>query len=97
LKWFYIILGIDKDTAEREDLWNAFYDYFVNTTLKTLEKAFLQKHRIDEEARSQVHTFLVESCLLIRDCQSEFSTLLNEWLNATKARIADKNYRWRDS
>jgi hypothetical protein len=44
LKWFDTRLGMDKTTAEREDLWVTFDSHFVNPMEKTPEKAFVWKH-----------------------------------------------------
>jgi hypothetical protein len=38
---------MDGTITEREDLWRASYNHFVNTTQKTLEKAFLGWRRND--------------------------------------------------
>jgi hypothetical protein len=46
------MLGMDKTTAAREDLWRASYNPLVNAIQKTLKKISSWTHWNDVEARS---------------------------------------------
>jgi hypothetical protein len=93
LRWLHLILKSDGTIEAKRARWLGAFAPYVHPTP---DQAFLWSKNEEEKAQTQLRVFLEGTASLIELVQTEFSTQLNESLDAIKAKLADKTTPGKD-